>query len=441
MSSPIVCAPADFTTAADGFRRIHDDAENAINAVAGTLKASGGCAGTDLAGANWASLYDPAAFNAIDAASALILAAGQISDLLKATGLNHDLANNESVIGDPNAIAVPLDSAPTFYVPSFPKAYGGSTGEPSWWGFIVSYVQGELWPNGDPDRLRTLAGAWRLGSAGLRTAVLNAGPAIELIEAQQSPEVPAAVEQCRLLAADYSDVADQFDILAQACEGYAFEIETVRYEVEDALISMGIELGLTEIAAILIGFLTAGVGAAAAQGAAGARMAAAGARVASLIRAFRVSAGAAGTPAVAAAGALGRTVERTVPVLAARAEWIGAASAGGVGVWAARTDGYSRRPYLRKNTREEIQEKAEKTSGGDYIDPNTGAVIPKDGPFDYGHRYGDEWWRIRDRARDEQWTRKELNDYYNNPDLYEIEDPVSNRSHRFEKPKLPREGQ
>jgi HNH/ENDO VII superfamily nuclease with conserved GHE residues len=33
------------------------------------------------------------------------------------------------------------------------------------------------------------------------------------------------------------------------------------------------------------------------------------------------------------------------------------------------------------------------------------------------------------------WTRAQLNDYVNNPDLYQIEDPANNMSHQYEMPK------
>jgi hypothetical protein len=43
---------------------------------------------------------------------------------------------------------------------------------------------------------------------------------------------------------------------------------------------------------------------------------------------------------------------------------------------------------LRVGTKQAIQDAAPKTADGDFIDPNTGQVIPKDGPFDYGHKPG-----------------------------------------------------
>ena len=92
-----------------------------------------------------------------------------------------------------------------------------------------------------------------------------------------------------------------------------------------------------------------------------------------------------------------------------------------------------RRPYLRKSTREAIQSAAPKTPDGKFIDPNTGQVIK--GKFPYGHKYGHEHRRLKAEAKVRGMTQKEFNDYINkNPQFFQIEDPISNMSHRFEKP-------
>ena len=94
-------------------------------------------------------------------------------------------------------------------------------------------------------------------------------------------------------------------------------------------------------------------------------------------------------------------------------------------------DPAARRPKLRKATKEQAQTDALKTADGDYIDPNTGQVIPKQGPFDYGHPKGQEWWRLRDQARAENWTRQQVIEA-ENAKKFQIEDPSSNRGHIHE---------
>jgi hypothetical protein len=98
------------------------------------------------------------------------------------------------------------------------------------------------------------------------------------------------------------------------------------------------------------------------------------------------------------------------------------------------TDPAAQRVTLRSSTRQAIQDAAPKTDDGDFIDPNTGKVIPKEGPFDYGHKPGFEWWRTQQTARAQGWTRQDLIEYENDPNHYQIEDPSANRSGRYQRP-------
>jgi hypothetical protein len=88
------------------------------------------------------------------------------------------------------------------------------------------------------------------------------------------------------------------------------------------------------------------------------------------------------------------------------------------------------RPYIRNSVREAVEQQAPKTADGRFIDPNTG--LPIDGTPDFGHKPGHEFWREKAKAESEGLTQKEFNDRMNDPDLYQLEDPSSNRSHKYE---------
>lgn len=90
------------------------------------------------------------------------------------------------------------------------------------------------------------------------------------------------------------------------------------------------------------------------------------------------------------------------------------------------------RPKIRKGVRETVESRAPKTADGRFIDPNTGKPI--DGKYDLGHKRGSEFRRLKAQAEAEGLSQKEFNDLMNNPNLYQIEDPISNRSHKFELP-------
>lgn len=76
---------------------------------------------------------------------------------------------------------------------------------------------------------------------------------------------------------------------------------------------------------------------------------------------------------------------------------------------------------------------AGRSADGRFLDANTGQPIT--GQFHIGHVFGKEWWRLRDQSVAEGWSRARLNDELNDPDLYQIEDPIENMSHRWEMPR------
>ena len=90
------------------------------------------------------------------------------------------------------------------------------------------------------------------------------------------------------------------------------------------------------------------------------------------------------------------------------------------------------RPYIRNSVRAEVESRTQKNEAGQFLDANTGKPI--EGKYDLGHKYGHEHRREVIRAEEEGLTQKEFNDRMNNPDLYQIEDPHENRSHKHEMP-------
>jgi RHS repeat-associated protein len=91
------------------------------------------------------------------------------------------------------------------------------------------------------------------------------------------------------------------------------------------------------------------------------------------------------------------------------------------------------RPYIRVGVWAEVEARAPRAADGRPIDPNN--LQPIDGTPDLGHKTGREFWREKAQAEREGLTQPQFNDRMNNPDLYQLEDPASNRSHRHERPR------
>jgi hypothetical protein len=92
----------------------------------------------------------------------------------------------------------------------------------------------------------------------------------------------------------------------------------------------------------------------------------------------------------------------------------------------------TRRPPLSNATKDKVLAQARTDAQGDFIDPNTGQTIPREGPYHFGHKPGFEWRCTKQKAIAAGWTMKKLYDYFDDPNHLQIEDPASNLSHRYE---------
>lgn len=92
-----------------------------------------------------------------------------------------------------------------------------------------------------------------------------------------------------------------------------------------------------------------------------------------------------------------------------------------------------RRPYIRNSTRESVENVTQRGPNGEWTDFNTQELFSE--KYHLGHKYGKEFWRLRDEAMKNGLTQKEFNDLLNDPSLYQIERPINNFSHLFEMPR------
>jgi hypothetical protein len=446
-AGPILrCTPDDFTTAADGAARVRDELAEAVRALACVLKGSAGAAGSDDLAKSWGNKYDPAcggregAYGVMEASSDAVNSAGMLHDLLLYTGMNHANAD------DPDAPAAPPGLSEIFKVPAIPKAYGGdyNADEPWWWKMISGFVMGKVWPNGHQAQLNTMGDAYASAAGAFRCAVGHFPAIVGLVNAQRIPEGETVVKWCNTLKTTVEGIATTLDGMCSACHNYAHEIDDVHNKIKE----LGEEF-LAWTAAIeglgALGTLfTLGGSEGAAQVAEAARAAKTGEEIVEAINVGAKAAEAVGLVAEEAGAAAATSVGEVRPLLEAEAAlYTGEASAEASGISSEAEQilvATRRRVTLRQGTKKAIQDKAEKTPDGDYIDPNTDEVIPKDGPFDYGHKPNHEWWRTQQEERERAngpnpMTRKEVIERENNPDQWQIESPSSNRSHKFESPR------
>ena len=92
---------------------------------------------------------------------------------------------------------------------------------------------------------------------------------------------------------------------------------------------------------------------------------------------------------------------------------------------------FKNRVKLRKETKEKIRKNAARDVDGRYIDPNTGMSI-EPGQEVFGHKSGQEWRKYKSSPENQNKTRQAVIEEQNNPDIYQIEDRISNASHKYE---------
>lgn len=388
LTGPLVCTPDDFTTAGKGFCRVHDEAAETVTRLVSTLAGCGRCAGTDTMGQAWSRVYDPAATSAMEA-TAVIVGAGQLSDLLNTAGANHDNANTQS------SVTRPCGGAPSRLT---------WRGTPGPTGTRTSCV-----PPPTPGRAR---GA----SCGTLQATFRRW--CRWVQQQQSPEVPGAVTACEGLSRNMMTVADEFAVLGKACADYAGNIDEAHSKVLHELVTLGWQTGAIEGIAAVAAFSTFGGSEVAGQVVEAERLAVIGARIAGVLGAATLSA----APTIPAVASFGQVVDELGPLLEARATLYGSEAPGVIpALGEVAKDVAARRVKLRVGVKQAVRDEAKKTPAGDFIDPYSDQIIPKEGPFDYGHKEGVEWWRTQEQARREGWTRQQLLDFENIPEHYQIQ--------------------
>ncbi|MGV9753517.1 WXG100-like domain-containing protein [Nocardia farcinica] len=471
MAPPVQVDVEGFTKAADVYADVHATLTSGITALTTALGSCGGSAGSDNAGRKWTNDYDPAAWDTVDALGDLALACSQMHDLLQFTGANYGNANTQSVpTASPDDLLFPPGSLAVYQPAEIPAAFGGSDAEPAGWDLVKGAVQGELWPNGHPHKLRDAAEAWRAMATTARTAAAELPTARGLIEAQQSPETPQAIEQADIVKGQFEALADACDELAKSADAYADSIENTKRAIVRALVELLAIVALDQAAGWIAAPFTGGGSAAAAQGGMALAIGIYGARIAATIRALIGLAEVARVP-VAVSQAIARGSEALIPLLRARPALAGVEGAATPGPFT--TFANLRRPHLTKDTREAIEAatprwrrpqdpvddfyvvksepevkvpinksyddkpwvtQLEKTPDGKYyIDHANGNLYPVNPKWEYGHNSGYEHRRLLAEAQSRGMTQREFDEFVNShPERFHIEDQYGNRSHRRE---------
>jgi hypothetical protein len=251
--------PEDVNSAATTFAQQQSALEKAWSTLDDALRANEGMAGNDGGAQNFASRYDPAAKAVWQAFGSGIRTLGGIADGLVTTANNYLKAEAHSTAGG----ATPKQFPPVgvfsdVMMPDVASAKGAGTSD-------VPDFLAEYWPNGDPDKLRAAAGAWRAAQSSIGDIVSRLHTAVQgMTDSNNTECLQAMNEFWDSLAKSGDDKAlftglqDTCGKIAAACDGYASAIDKAHHDLKVALAEIGVAVVLTTAVGVVLSVFTFG---------------------------------------------------------------------------------------------------------------------------------------------------------------------------------------
>lgn len=243
---PIEVTPGEFAAAGGSFAAGQTRLDEIVSALLAALGGIGGMSGGDSAGEAFARRYDPAARATVRAFSAGIRTTGGVAEGLVATANNFARAEQHSNAG-PAAAGTDTYAAPLVYTdvyyPEPPTAAGGHVAG-------VNRLIARFWPQGDPDKLRRAAAAWRAAGSALDALGQDLHGVVAGVTAyNQAPSVAAFAGLWAQVwggsgSGTMGSAVRGCAALAAACDRMASTIESCHHKLEALLTAAGIALGL-----------------------------------------------------------------------------------------------------------------------------------------------------------------------------------------------------
>ena len=191
-------------------------------------------AGGDEAGESFAARYDPAVKGLLELLGNGVGAFGGISKGLVATARNYAKAEHHSTVKAGEYIAAfadpPVFSAVSYGTPS--TAAGGHIDG-------VNRFLAKFWPQGDPDKLRQAAAAFRTAESSLSALGQDAqGVVSDLLASNVAPALDSFETTWNKIwgygGGSLGQATTTCTTLANACEQYASRIDTAHHDLEIA---------------------------------------------------------------------------------------------------------------------------------------------------------------------------------------------------------------
>ncbi|UYO96680.1 hypothetical protein OED01_13890 [Microbacterium sp. M28] len=288
--------PTKFSTAADAFDAVSQQALDYAIAARGTLSGYGGMAGTDPGGESFSEAYDQMAAAALQTLYDIAVASRGLDRALTASGGTHAQANGnaEGIAYDASGAFVLRPEIPETSVSPPPSAFGGRPdtmvqgldSAAMWvWDQVLNFI-GTLFPDGDPEKLEEAGRAWSgiLGDIqGLRTDIRLADNALIGMESGELASIETKVNDFADGLTTFLSTDEGIGAIDDICKEYAQTIRETLEETRQMIAQLVIEVIAGAGISFALSFVTFGAAGVVGGGAIAARIAVVAGRIASLV--------------------------------------------------------------------------------------------------------------------------------------------------------------
>lgn len=224
----------------------------ALDALNSALSGSGLMCGTDEAGLAFFLDYRKGGQAVISAAESAVNAFRNVGYGVEVSAHNYALSDAVSTIGGGRE-SIPVPTAPVKYTASgVPGQSGPEIPSPSLWSMVQQFVKAN-WPNGNPETMRAVAGAWRALGTAISTASGDVGDCLSSVSGHDIPELTHITDALNTLTSGSSDLAGKCTSIAEKLDSFAGEVQSSQDAIRDLLHRFSASGILSEIGDIFTG--------------------------------------------------------------------------------------------------------------------------------------------------------------------------------------------
>lgn len=206
----------------------------ALDALDSALAGSGLMCGTDAAGLQFFSDYRQSGQAVISAAESAVNAFRNVGYGVEVSAHNYGVSDAASTVGGGRE-SIPVPAEPTKYTASGVAGQSGpEIPEPSLWSLVQPFVS-HAWPNGNPDTMGAVAGAWRALGTAISTAAGDAGDCLSSVSGHDIPELTHITGALSTLTGGTSALAGKCSSLAEKLDSFAGEVQGAQDSIRDLL--------------------------------------------------------------------------------------------------------------------------------------------------------------------------------------------------------------